>query len=68
MVSGSTRTFLLGLGSLHDRLGHHGEAAELMVRRARELQPRMKLVEAGSATTGAELADLGARVARGQAE
>ena len=68
VVSGSTRTFLLGLGSLHDRLGHHGEAAELMVRRARELQPRMELAESGSARTGAELVELGARVARGQAE
>ncbi len=67
VVSGSTRTFLLGLGTLHDRLGHHGEAAELMIRRARELQPRMKLAE-GSASTGAELRDLGARVARGQVE
>jgi len=68
VVSGSTRTFLLGLGSLHDRLGHHGEAAELMVRRARELQPRMNLAGAGSAKTGAELTELGVRVARGQAE
>jgi len=67
-VSGSTRTFLLGLGSLHDRLGHHGDAAELMVRRARELHPRMKLEEAGIARTGAELTELGARIARGQAE
>ncbi len=66
VVSGSTRTFLLGLGALHDRLGHHGEAAELMVRRARELQPRMELTETGPAKTGAELADVGRRVARGQ--
>lgn len=68
VVSGSTRTFLLGLGSLHDRLGHHGEAAELMVRRARELQPRMTLAGGESATSGSELTDLGARVARAQAE
>ncbi|MGH9323208.1 MAG: DUF4350 domain-containing protein [Vicinamibacteria bacterium] len=66
--SGSTRTFLLGLGSLHDRLGHHGEAAELMVRRARELSPRMELAGAGTAKSGAELVDLGSRVARGQAK
>lgn len=68
VVSGSTRTFLSGVGSLHDRLGHHGEAAELMVRRARELQPRMELEDRGLATTGAELVDLGVRVARGQAQ
>lgn len=68
IVSGSTRTFLLGLGSLHDRLGHHGEAGELMVRRARELQPRIELAEAGLAKSGAELVELGSRVARGQAK
>jgi hypothetical protein len=68
VVSGSTRTFLLGLGSLHDRLGHHREAADLMLRRARELQPRMELPEAGFARTGDELVELGARVARGQAK
>lgn len=68
VVSGSTKTFLLGLGALHDRLGHHGEAAELMVRRARELSPRMEIAEAGSAKNGAELVELGARVARGQAK
>lgn len=68
VVSGSTRTFLLGLGSLHDRLGHHGDAAELMVQRARELHPRMTLEEAGTVRTGAEFLELAARVARGQAE
>jgi hypothetical protein len=66
VASGSTRTFLLGLGALHDRLGHHREAAELMVRRARELSPRIELAETGSAKDGAELVELGKRVARGQ--
>lgn len=68
VVSGSTRMFLLGLGALHDRLGHHGEAAALMVRRARELQPRTGIVEAGSAKNGAQLVELGSRVARAQAK
>lgn len=68
LVSGSTKTFLLGLGALHERLGHHAEAAELMVRRARELSPRSEIVETGAATNGTELVELGSRVARGQAK
>jgi hypothetical protein len=66
VASGSTRTFLLGLGALHDRLGHHREAAELMVDRARALHPRIELAETGTAKDGAELVELGKRVARRQ--
>jgi hypothetical protein len=36
-VTGSTGSFLLGLGALHHRLGHHGEAALQLLARAREL-------------------------------
>jgi Domain of unknown function (DUF4350) len=36
-LAGSAATFLLGLGWLHHRLGHHPEAARLLVTRAREL-------------------------------
>jgi hypothetical protein len=41
VVTGSAATFLLGLGALHQRLGHHDEAAALLVARARELDPRL---------------------------
>jgi hypothetical protein len=40
---GSAATFLIGLGTLHDRLGHHGEAARRLVARAQELDPRLTL-------------------------
>lgn len=36
-VTGSTGSFLLGLGALHHRLGHHAEAARRLLERAREL-------------------------------
>lgn len=36
-VTGSTGSFLLGLGALHHRLGHHGEAALRLLERVREL-------------------------------
>ncbi len=37
VVTGSTGAFLLGLGALHHRLGHHREAARRLLERAREL-------------------------------
>jgi hypothetical protein len=40
---GSAAVFLLGLGALHDRLGHHREAGRLLVTRAQELDPRIRL-------------------------
>jgi hypothetical protein len=43
VASGSAATFLVGLGALHDRLGHHPAAARLLVERARELDPRLRL-------------------------
>jgi hypothetical protein len=36
-VTGSTGSFLLGLGALHHRLGHHREAARRLLERVREL-------------------------------
>jgi len=43
VVTGSVSTFLLGLGSLHHRLGHHGEAARRLVERSRELAPDLPI-------------------------
>jgi hypothetical protein len=40
---GSTAAFLIGLGHLHDRLGHHTEAARLLIKRAAELDSRLDL-------------------------
>jgi hypothetical protein len=40
---GSAAAFLMGLGAWHDRLGHHPQAARLLVERARELDPRVVL-------------------------
>jgi hypothetical protein len=37
VVTGSTGAFLLGLGAIHHRLGHHREAAERLLARVREL-------------------------------
>jgi hypothetical protein len=42
-IGGSAATFLLGLGALHHRLGHHAEAARLLLRRARELDRGLEL-------------------------
>jgi hypothetical protein len=38
-VTGSTGSFLLGLGALHHRLGHHAAAAFRLLERVRELDP-----------------------------
>lgn len=43
VLGGSAASFLRGLGGLHDRLGHHAEAARLLGERARELDPRLVL-------------------------
>ncbi len=42
-VASSVRGFLVGMGSLHDRLGHHADAAARLVDRAREFDPRLRL-------------------------
>jgi hypothetical protein len=42
-VTGSAGAFLLGLGVLHHRLGHHRQAAERLLARARELDRNLVL-------------------------
>ena len=44
-VTGSTGSFLLGLGALHHRLGHHREAARRLLERVRELDRDLDLPE-----------------------
>lgn len=45
-ATGSTASFLLRLGALHHRLGHHRDAARRLVERRRELSPRHPIPEA----------------------
>ena len=45
VVTGSVGSFLLGLGALHHRLGHHRDAARRLVERSRELFPDIPLPE-----------------------
>jgi hypothetical protein len=40
-VTGSTVSFLRGVGALHHRHGHHREAAALLLARSRQLDPRL---------------------------
>jgi hypothetical protein len=42
-AAGSAGAFLLGLGTLHDRLGHHAAAASMLLARARELDRGLAL-------------------------
>jgi len=43
VVTGSAGTFLLGLGALHHRLGHHAQAALRLLERVRELDRDLDL-------------------------
>jgi hypothetical protein len=43
VVAGSAGAFLLGLGVLHHRLGHHRQAAERLLARVRELDRNLTL-------------------------
>jgi len=45
VVTGSVGTFLLGLGTLHHRLGHHREAARRLLERTREIAPDLQIPE-----------------------
>jgi hypothetical protein len=65
LATGSTAAFLRGVGVRHDRLGHHADAARLLVERARALYPRWRL-PGGEAVNGEELVALGRRMARAQ--
>lgn len=65
---GSTGSFLLGLGELHHRLGHHREAAALLLARARELDRTLAVpaaLERRAADAGPEdLVEIARAVAR----
>lgn len=64
-LAGSAGGFLLRLGALHHRLGHHGDGAALLLRRAGELDRRLR-VDAGLASL-AERGDAASLVEVGQA-
>jgi hypothetical protein len=49
VVAGSAASFLRGVGALHHRLGHHRDAARLLVERARQMHPRVALEDAPAA-------------------
>lgn len=73
VVSGSVASFLLGLGRRHDRLGHHGEAARLLLARVAELSPDLAVPDelaARAQTAGRDdlvpLARAVARLRRGE--
>ena len=70
-VAGSAAAFLLGIGALHHRLGHHAEAARLLLRRARELDRGLQLppdLDRLAASAGPrELVELATLVARRRA-
>lgn len=67
-VTGSAGSFLLGLGALHHRLGHHAEAARRLLERTRELDRDLDLpAELDRRAAGAgprELVALAREVAR----
>jgi hypothetical protein len=68
VMAGSAGSFLLGVGALHHRLKHHGEAARRLLERTRELDRNLVLPEelerrAGSAGPR-ELVGLAREVAR----
>lgn len=68
VVVGSTGSFLLGLGALHHRLGHHAAAARRLLERARELDRHLALpadLDRRAAAAGPrELVELAQEVAR----
>ncbi|MBI4917424.1 MAG: hypothetical protein HY825_16415 [Acidobacteria bacterium] len=72
VAAGSPAGFLRGLGVLHDRLGHHADAARLMRSRASELSPRLdfagRAAEAGTKVDGRALVALGRELAALQSE
>jgi hypothetical protein len=67
----SASSFLLGLGALHHRLGHHREAAQLLLRRSRELDRGLALpaeLDAAAAAAGPrQLVAIARQVARRRA-
>jgi len=65
VAAGSSASFLLGLGALHQRLGHQRAAARLLVARAREFDPRLRLADPRE-TEEADLLTIARRVAQAQ--
>jgi hypothetical protein len=65
-AAGSAAHFVVGLGALHHRLGHHGEAGSLMVERARAWDQRIVVAEDGSRTGAAGFLALARRVGMAQ--
>jgi hypothetical protein len=64
---GSVAAYLQQLGVLHHRLGHHRAAGNLLISRARALDPRLELDDLKSeAASGRQLVDLGREVAARQ--
>jgi hypothetical protein len=67
-LAGSTGTFLLGLGALHHRLGHHQAAARLLLDRVRQFDrswsPSPDMVRAAHAADADALVELAREVAR----
>lgn len=68
VLTGSVAAFLVGLGALHHRLGHHRRAAELLVSRARELDPRLQVALGPAATDARSLVRVARDVAQAQAK
>jgi hypothetical protein len=66
VIAGSTAAFLLGLATMHQRLGHHQQAAGLLLDRARELDPRIRLPRERRVTDEKSFLDLAGRVAHAQ--
>lgn len=66
VIAGSTASFLLGLATMHQRLGHHQRAASLLLDRARELDPAARLPPEQEAADDTSLLALARGVARAQ--
>ena len=69
-LAGNAASFLLRLGALNHRLGHHRAGSELLLRRASELDRRFaadaELVALAGRGDAASLVEVGRRVARRQ--
>lgn len=67
VIAGSTASFLIGLGALHHRLGHHPAAGRLLLERVHDLDPRGRAPRsAAPVLDGNGLVTLGQNVARAQ--
>jgi hypothetical protein len=66
VASGSAASFMIGLGGLHHRLGHHAEAARSLRARALELDPHLRLPQGGGETGADGLLRVAREVGRAQ--